>query len=70
MVRVKVQEKGKEPLRFGIQEQPDGSWAVIDRAHGGELVEGTTRPWKIAVVGIAGRLNKAAREGRLIEDAA
>ncbi len=65
MVRVSVTPKVRPQPRFGVVQVTDECWAVIDRESAGELVEGTEQAWKIVAVGTAGRLNKAAREGRL-----
>ncbi len=66
MVKLLVTEVEKPVKRFGVMELPDGQWGVIDRESGGELVEGMAQQWKIVAVGMAGRLNKAAREGRVM----
>jgi Lon protease-like protein len=65
MVRLLVTEVVKPQKRFGVLQLVDGRWGVIDRESGGEVVEDTEQEWKIVAVGTAGRLNKAAREGRV-----
>jgi hypothetical protein len=65
MVKLVVTEVVKPQKRFGVVQLPDGQWGVIDRESGGELVEGSAQEWNMVAVGMAGRLNKAAREGRV-----